>query len=309
MIERLLILAASYFVKLNRDRRLSDSILSSERALAYSSAPFARVKRLLGDRRIAYLDVGARGGPLPFLERFEALLETTLCEPDPVERARLEDAGYQVIGALLGDHPGETELKLTRNPGNSSVLSPDGPMMGYYGGVTDRFDVVEEITLPIVPLDHVVRDRSGTPFDLVKLDTQGSEDSILAGGETARPLMWITEASTAQLYRDQSTIFQVGQRLYENGYVLFDLSLRRIRPRPDNKFRPPAVRAALGLPLHGDAYFMADWTRPAGQDLIRERPFVWAALMVLTGQEEILRAILAEGWLIEAADIAREIDR
>lgn len=307
LIEALLIKLCAVYVKLSPTRRLSDPILSTERALAYAACDGGTLARVLGDRRLSVLDVGARGGPIDFLTRFPDRVDTVLCEPDPAERDRLTARGFEVIDSLLGAAAGEASLNITRNPGNSSTLEPDGPMLAYYAGDRARFDVMQRIALPVRTLDSVVTER-GRPFDAIKLDTQGSELAILEGGETARPLLWFTEVSSAHLYRDQGTLFEIGGLLHARGYVMADLALRRVRPKPIDAHVPPGGRASLGLPLHGDAAFVADWTRPEGRALIRGREAEWAALMLLAGHEEVLRHALSTGAIDGAEDLLRRLD-
>lgn len=300
-IGRFLVHACSVYVKLVPKAILSEPIRSSERALSYGSGDPQTVARLLDGQRLECLDVGARGGPLSQIDRFGSLVDWTLCEPDPTERQRLEDEGYAVIGALLGAEPGTAILNITRNPGNTSMLSPDGTAMHYYAGDSDRFDILEKIELPVTTLDQVASAR-GAPFDMIKLDTQGSERFILEAGQQAEPLLVFSEVSTGELYRDQATFYEIGQLLNGRGYILCDLSLRRVRPA-DRKRLGYRGRAALGIPLHGDACFVADWMRPEGRALIAGRERQWAALMVMTGQEEILRHVLANDAIGEAANL------
>jgi len=62
------------------------------------------------------------------------------------------------------------------------------------------------------------------------------------------------------------------------GYVLFHLvySNRSINNRHINH-----------IPVHGDAWFIPDWTRKKGIDIIKGRERKWEALMLIYGMEGI----------------------
>lgn len=80
----------------------------------------------------------------------------------------------------LGAQPG-TVLVPERNPGEPQD----------FGAVSLLAEEVHGITVPVVPIDHLGLDR----FDLLKLDVEGMELSVLSGAEEAimkfRPLIWV----------------------------------------------------------------------------------------------------------------------
>lgn len=283
--------AASWYLKYAPDVRLSEPIRATERALNYSRREANKVARL-ADRKIHCLDVGARGGILDYLKPYADLLDVVLVEPDPEEAARLKNGGFRVVEGILDEKAGSAQLNLTVNPANASLLAPTGPIMHYYaGGDLARFEIVARPEFTAVTLDDIAAEL-GESLDYVKLDTQGNEYGILRGGQAARPLFIVSEVSTAALYEQQGLLYDIGTFLHDRGYLLFDLSLRTVRPRPPGHYLAKGQRPSLGLPLHGDAYFMPDWTRPAGRELIRGRERVWAALMTIHGLEEVVRYVL-----------------
>jgi FkbM family methyltransferase len=294
LIANLIISIASYYAKLVPDARLSEAIRSSERSLNYSRDEVEKVNRLI-DRKIKCLDVGARGGVLEYLKPYRAALDFVLVEPDAKEAARLRDQGFHTIENIIAGNSGPVALQVTRNPANASLLEPTGPIMHYYaGGDLARFEIVQQPSFPAVTLSEVALQLGGA-LDYVKLDTQGSEFAILRGAPAAKPLFIVSEVSTAALYKGQGLLYDIGSLLHERGYILSDLTLRAVRPRPLGRYLRRGQRASLGLPLHGDAYFMPDWTRPEGRELIRGRERVWAALMVIHGLEEVMRYVLEFG--------------
>ncbi len=298
----LLIRIASQYAKFSPNARLSDAIRSTERALSYGRDETDAVARI-ADRKIVCMDVGARGGMLDYLRAYAPFLEMLLVEPDPREAARLRACGLNVIEALILGQAGQNIINVTVNPGNASVLEPTGPIMHYYAqGDLARFRVLERVSLPAVTVDDAMA-ANGETLDYIKMDTQGSELAILEGAKRAKPIFIVTEASTAELYDKQCLFYDIGKLLYSRGYILFDLSLRSVRPRP--QYRKKGERPSLGLPLHGDAYFMPDWTRPEGRALFAGRERIWASLMLMHGLRDVLRYIfdvekIADGDFLQA---------
>jgi hypothetical protein len=140
------------------------------------------------------------------------------------------------------------------------------------------------------------------PYDLVKLDTQGTEYEILKGFGDVRPLVVITEVSLVQYYEGQKTFYEIAPLLHDWGYMMYGFDIKPARPDGYRVSSP----TRNGLPLHGDVAFMPDWSREAGQALIRSRPRKYAALMLILGMEDVLRFVLdrlglPEKEIVEAA--------
>jgi FkbM family methyltransferase len=233
---------------------LSDEIRSIERALQYNQ--LREISLTLN-----VLDLGARNGPLPWLLPYRNRLRFFLAEPDPIEAERLRNEGYTVIEKIVSDTVGSREFYVTRSPGNSSVLHPSGHALNFYGP-GDRFQVVKTETLPSTTIDAIEKEF-GVQFDFVKLDIQGSELPVLES-MNARPLAIETEVIAGELYKGQGTLWDLGQLLYRRGYMLADLSLKRIK----------------GLPFLGDALFIPDPTRDM---VIQDRQDRWEELRKILG--------------------------
>jgi hypothetical protein len=74
------------------------------------------------------------------------------------------------------------------------------------------------------------------------------------------------------------------------GYVQFHLSYG------SKSSLKPRVRPFAGtlIPIHGDAWFMPDWTRKNGREIIKEREKEYEALMLIFGLSEIYEDALDE---------------
>ncbi|OGS38604.1 MAG: hypothetical protein A2506_11910 [Elusimicrobia bacterium RIFOXYD12_FULL_66_9] len=288
------------YLKLFPWERLSEPFRDLETQLRRRGDQSRRFERLL-TRRLRHLDVGARGGPNSFLRHYERFLETCLVEPEPVEAVKLRAAGYRVVEKILSDKDGTETLRVTRKGGLTSTLEPTGRFVDYYRGDSDRFEVVKNIPLPATTIEAVCKE-SGTGFDLIKIDTQGSELTVLKGLGAQRPLFILCEISLVDLYKDQATFPELARFLEERGYLVWDLTMHA-QPAPGQ-------RAGLrqdGLPVHGDAGFMPNWRTPEGKLLIASDPRAWAALMLMFGLEDVLHYILSTEDFPEKAAIAQAL--
>jgi FkbM family methyltransferase len=248
--------------------------------------------RALGTEPLLYLDVGARNGLPRYVAHYGELFDSTLVEPEALEAERLRKLGYRVIAKCLGEAPGRTELKITRGLGASSERMPN-PIIDSYmssprgnSSFQERREVVSTQDVEVTTVSTLC--AADAPFDLVKLDTQGTEYEILRGFGDIRPLVVITEVSLVQYYEGQKTFYDIAPLLHDWGYMLYGFDVKRARPDGYRASRP----TRNGLPLHGDVAFMPDWSREAGQALIRNRPRKYAALMLILGMEEVLRFVL-----------------
>jgi len=80
------------------------------------------------------------------------------------------------------------------------------------------------------------------------------------------------------------TIHQ-GDFLYDIGYILFYTTYAGKSSPEKHKTNKPYDETII--PLHGDAWFMPDWTRNEGIEMIKGRENHYEALMLMFGMEEI----------------------
>lgn len=219
------------------------------------------------------------------MEKYRHLLSITLAEPDPKEAAQLEKQGYTVIKSLIGGKQGKAVLNIGYHGGTSSVLEQIGSFLEFYtSGNTKRFDVVDKVELPMTTIQAIM-EKEPVQLDYLKLDTQGNELDILKGMGDFRPLIIKTEISFVPLYKDTCLFFDVGQFLYELGYILFHTTYYA-RSSPQKHISRNPFSETL-IPTHGDAWFCPDWTRPEGRAMIESREAVYRALMEIFGMSAI----------------------
>jgi len=192
------------------------------------------------------VDVGARGGIHPRWRRFADALRVIAIDADdqtdtapPVE---WRIARYECIRAAAGSAPGSIDLYITREPGCSSTLRPNRALLDKFPE-SERFDVVKTTTVNVLPLDYIVRDHDVDRVDFIKLDTQGSELSILKGSTAAlaSAVGVEVEVEFLPLYEGQPLFGDVDSFLRSHGFELFDLNRAYWRYRA----QPAAGRGQL----------------------------------------------------------------
>ena len=175
-----------------------------------------------------YLDVGARGGlPARWQLAYRAgLIRPVFVEPDPGEAARLSSRypGVLVIPNALGDVDGQAaELKVTREPGRSSMLEPDIDVLRAFGA--SPWEVTQRLPLSLRRLDKVWPAGLAPPC-FVKVDVQGFELNVLKGfGELLNSVLCIElEVVLVPLYRSQPHLVEIVDFLRANGFGLVRLA-------------------------------------------------------------------------------------
>jgi len=238
---------------------------------------------------LTYVDVGARGGLSPSLHAVRTWLHVIFFEPDPNEFQRLRESSPStslttVLPYAIGAADGPARLHLTRKRACSSLLEPKGNMSGLfsasvdgagneYGDIT-RFDVEATANVDCKTLTSALSGVT-SHVDILKIDTQGLEFEVLRGLGSFRPFLLNVECSTTELYRSQSTVFEVGSLLRGLGYFPATLMDRHLVPHRGSQKRD-------SIPLHGDCIFVPDGS-PLGLKIIQRDPQKWLAALGVHG--------------------------
>jgi len=173
------------------------------------------------------LDVGANEGN--FSAAIKALSPASAVvavEPGPAPRAALEarlggTAGVTVVGAAVGATPGTATLHVTAHSHNASLQRPREEMVSLYGD--QGWSVVEEIEVPVTTLDEL---SAGRDVAALKLDVQGGELDVLAGGaETLqRTAAVLIEVTFVSHYEGDATFGALHEALVGEGFALSGIS-------------------------------------------------------------------------------------
>ena len=171
------------------------------------------------------IDVGAKQeGSIGF----EPLVDNGLAkllgfEPDPDSFVELENTEHrQFLPLALGD--GQThELCICNAGGMNSLLTPNDEWLRIFPGFSRWGEIKSKLSVDTKRLDDIPQARE-TRF--AKLDIQGAELMVLKNGTAVLENIALLqlESSPAPLYHNEPTLFEVGQWMYEQGFVLHTFS-------------------------------------------------------------------------------------
>lgn len=289
LLKRLMLASARAYAAYLPEADPEKLVRAAQRAYALSFDQSARLYALLGDAKVTNLDVGARYGLQANIARYAQFFNSYLVEPEPEEAARLRERGFTVIEDAIAGAAGTATLYETAKIGASSLRRP--AHLTTYFSAAWKSRVVKEIPVTTTTIAAVAAEH-GASFDLVKLDTQGTEYEILSGLGEIKPLLVQTEVSLLALYEGQKTFYDLVPFMRERGYLLADFSIANRKPTFLKGVQ--GARWGRGVPIHGDVIFAPDWTLPAGRALIEARDRAYAALMLVYGLESMLRVALED---------------
>jgi len=209
--------------------------------------------------RVRLIDVGARNGIHERWKPFYDRIDVRAFEPDSAECDLLNKRSWpypiQFLPIALGANDGErATLYLCRQPGCSSLLHPNLKLCDGFA-YARNMEVVGQYPLVLSRLDTVC---ANFPPDVLKIDTQGTELSILQG---AGNLLDITlavelEVEFIEQYTGQPLFADVDSFMRSKGFML--RGLRRDYWRNHASYR----HAYGGQLIHGDALYL----RPAAMN-------------------------------------------
>jgi FkbM family methyltransferase len=186
------------------------------------------------------IDGGAAGG-FKDLKALHSFIAITGFEPDETACQKLKEqiyprAGYHSyisIPCVLYHEDGTSDFFYANNPDMNSLLEPDmeqfDMLFGLSGGSKywkDQITTKGKGQVRTTNLDNYCRTNAIKHIDYLKLDTQGTEDSVLRGAKQLLENSAISiikiEVSLLSIYKNQCTIGGVQAILEEHDYVLID---------------------------------------------------------------------------------------
>jgi FkbM family methyltransferase len=190
--------------------------------------PRLLLQHLGRNKPIHLVDIGAYDGAFTFgLACYCGLLSGVMVEPLPHKAAALKERfrgpDYRVFECALADQPGKTELHVNQMEATASLLQLRREMQEW-----DGLPLGKDRVIPCAQrtLDSVIAEAGVPVIDLLKLDVQGVEHLVLAGGEEAlkkSKRIW-TECSFKPLYAGSSTFGDIYGLLAARGFRLLELS-------------------------------------------------------------------------------------
>lgn len=266
----------------------------------------------VSDRRLISHHVGARAGTraLDLPERFDPDILNVLYEADPAAVPAIEAAWAErksetvVMAVALAERDGEAILRLYRDLYMSSFLEfePDLAEAWWYDRqfnwandpAARTVDAVE--TVQARSLDHLVEARRVLPPDVLSLDTQGTELSILRGArETLNTTLLVeTECELIPAYRGAGRFEQVRDFMLENGFdliglepIALDLAARQM----------PVGTPGVGRPIWAELRFLKRPQRiSSAGDQLAKLAFLALRYLQMPALVEALDRLEAASW-------------
>jgi FkbM family methyltransferase len=146
-------------------------------------------------------------------------------EPAPEPRRRLEQRiggrpNVRIVGKAVGAEPGTATLNITSHDNNSSLRRPHDDAGDVHG---EGWDVVEGIEVEVTTLDDLLGDEAA---DVLKIDVQGVELDVIAGGErtlrSARAVL--LETNFVSYYEGDATFGPLHEAMQERGFRLANIA-------------------------------------------------------------------------------------
>jgi FkbM family methyltransferase len=228
----------------------------TRRGLARTSLLDARRAKIAGlhmlpaDLRLddaLVVDVGANEGTyvqavLNLAPRAHVVAVEPTPEPLGLLRARFgADPRVTIVPSALGAQEGTATMHVTPVHTGASLLEPRAEIGERYGSPSGAWATAQAVQVPVTTLDAVVGDRD---VALLKIDVQGGELGVLAGGTATLPR---TRAIQCEIvfeshYEGDSPFPVLHRRMEELGFALRDVS--------------DFWRNADGTAMYGDACFV-----------------------------------------------------
>jgi FkbM family methyltransferase len=212
--------------------RLSTVVLRglARRGFTLQRHPGWRRQRLLTEHGVdVVLDVGAaRGGYAHELRQFGYAGRIVSFEPMAAAFADLRaaatgDPAWTCVHSALGSTAGRQTINIASNSDSSSIL----PMADEHRSAAPHVDYVGEEEITVARLDDVAHEHlSDTSRPFLKIDTQGFEAEVLAGGAQTldRCVGLQLELSFVPLYSGGMLVDEAISFAYDHGFRMVALA-------------------------------------------------------------------------------------
>ena len=282
-ITKLILPSLHLILKLLKANTRTVNFLNDKKTNANNSYNFqTNIEKLLKNRKLIGLDVGAQGGfnsDKFFPERYNKYFESILV--DPLKNSLEGKESTHTINKGLWSSKGVRKLYiLNKRPQSSSMYEPDKKSLSIYGFEEKDFhlfDVSKTETVECDTLSSSLKALNINTLDYLKIDTQGAELEILKGLENYRPLLIKCEVQIFPMYKKEPSWTEVTDLLYKLGYIVSDWK----------KIGSHATRT----PVEMDMVFIPNFLIDSGKKLILEKEKEFISLMLISGQIKLLKKI------------------
>lgn len=260
--------------------------------LALSKAGYQRslqraFNHILSDHAIHLVDIGAAGDIEPRWKQIQTHLSYVGFEPDDRSRELLQHVpnrlrSYAIRPEALGETTGnEISFYLCRKPQVSSSYIPNKEFITLFPD-SKRFDVLSTVRMQHWQLDDIVLPDA----DFIKIDTQGSELSILKGApDTLQSVLGLEiEVEFLPLYKDQPLFGEICTFLRDHGFEFIDfINLCRWQR---------TIHNGVGQCIFGDALFFKTPETLLTHDLSNHKIASYLGCLLLYHRFDLIRRTL-----------------
>ncbi len=242
------------------------------------------LKKLLGDKKIIALDVGAQGGFNSdnfFPRKYNEYFEDILIEPIKEEAEKLKKKKFIINKGLWSKKEKKKLFILDNRLGSSSMYRPDERNFDLHNIKNKDFNdykITRTIEIECDTLSNQLSELDIEKLDYLKIDTQGAELDVLKGIGNYRPLLIKIEAHIFTMYKEVPSWHKLINFLYELNYVLIDwkgIGNHNIR-----------------VPVEADLIFIPNFDNKFGEDIIKNNKEKFISLMLIFGQLKLLQVLI-----------------
>ena len=172
------------------------------------------------------IDIGANAGEWTAAVLRFCQPERVLCvEPDPTLAGRLRErfkkAPVTITETAAGDKTGSARFNRMSNPELNSLRQPAEGVVDLY---PEPFQIKDQIDVTVQPLDAIAADLGRV--SLLKIDAQGFEREILAGGREVlcRTDIVLLEVNFRPHYEGEADFYELDACMKRNGFCLANYS-------------------------------------------------------------------------------------
>lgn len=201
-------------------------------------------ERVLGERPLAVVDVGALWGLLPELEPLARWIDAVGFDPDGAEcarldeRARLEGRRQRFLPYAIAGGDETRTFHVLRKGASSSLLEPNASLHSRFEE-PERMDVVETVPVETRSLGPLLAELDVRP-EFLKLDVHGVEDELLRSLSEPQwnDLLAVhVELLLAEHYVGQTPFATIHSTLTAHGLELYELKRYAARRAGFDTFR------------------------------------------------------------------------
>ena len=282
-ITKLILPSLHLILKLLKANTRTVNFLNDKKINANNSYNFqSNVEKLLENKKLIGLDVGAQGGfnsdeffPKKYNKYFESILV------DPLKDSLKDEQSKHIINKGLWSSKGVRKLYiLNKRPQSSSMYEPNKKSLTIYDFKEQDFHLFDVTKTEMVECDTLsssLKELSINTLDYLKIDTQGAELEILKGLESYRPLIIKCEVQIFPMYKKEPSWTEVADLLYKLGYIVSDWKT--------------IGSHATRTPVEMDMIFIPNFLIDSGKKLILEKEKKFISLMLISGQIKLLKKI------------------